>query len=244
MLVSMGRQPLLLGSALGPSHRAQHAEHLYVLLPVLDDRKHYWIGPHEIDKLLRRGGDWLGSHPESELISRRYLRFGGLAREALARLAETGEDTDQLDEHQDEAEQAAERPISLGEQRLASVLEAVRMLGGGRVVDLGCGEGRLLQRLVAEPSVAKARSSQMSDLDPVPADSSAQSCILVTQVLPSRYCGSQRIRRCPRQEPISSLVRPARHHSRCQGHDIRRPHGNGQHLQCQERWRGRVRVPH
>ena len=146
----------------GPHTVRSTLEHLYVLLPVLDDRKHYWIGPHEIDKLLRRGGDWLGSHPESELISRRYLRFGGLAREALARLAETGEDTDQLDEQQDEAEQAAERPISLGEQRLASVLEAVRMLGGGRVVDLGCGEGRLLQRLVAEPSVSEVLGVDVS----------------------------------------------------------------------------------
>ena len=146
----------------GPHTVRSTLEHLYVLLPVLDDRKHYWIGPHEIDKLLRRGGDWLGSHPESELISRRYLRFGGLAREALARLAETGEDTDHLDEQQDEAEQAAERPISLGEQRLASVLEAVRMLGGGRVTDLGCGEGRLLQRLIAEPSVSEVLGVDVS----------------------------------------------------------------------------------
>ena len=144
-------------------HRVRHTlEHLFVLLPVLDDRKHYWIDQNEIDKLLRRGGDWLGSHPESELISRRYLRFGQFAREALSRLADVGEDTDSLDEQQDEIEQAAERPISLREQRLASVLAAVRAVGGGRVVDLGCGEGRLLQRLVCEPSVTEVLGVDVS----------------------------------------------------------------------------------
>ena len=131
-------------------------EHLYVLLPVLDDAKHYWIGPDEVDKLLRRGGDWLSSHPESDLIARRYLRLPTFTREALARLAEAGEDADLLDSQRDAAEQATELPIRLGEQRLDAVLEAVRNVGAGMVVDLGCGEGRLLERLIVEPAVTSA----------------------------------------------------------------------------------------
>ena len=108
-------------------------EHLYVLLPVLDDAKHYWIGPDEVDKLLLRGGDWLGSHPESDLITRRYLRLPEYTREALARLADAGEDSDLLDAQRDAAEQATESPLRLGEQRLDAVLEAVRSVGAGRV---------------------------------------------------------------------------------------------------------------
>ncbi len=130
-------------------------EHLFVMIPVLDDRKHYWIGQEEIDKLVRRGGDWLPSHPESELITRRYLRFGALAREALARLAEAGEDPDLVDEEQDESELEVERPISLNDQRLDAVVDAVRAAGGGRVVDLGCGEGRLLRLLLQESGVTE-----------------------------------------------------------------------------------------
>ena len=137
-------------------------EHLYVLLPVLDDAKHYWIGPDEVDKLLLRGGDWLASHPESDLITRRYLRLPEYTREALARLADTGEDSDLLDAQRDSAEQTAESPIRLGEQRLETVLEAVRSAGAGRVVDLGCGEGRLLERLIAEPSVTHAAGVDVS----------------------------------------------------------------------------------
>ena len=137
-------------------------EHLYVMLGVLDDRKHYWIGPDEIDKLLRRGGDWLVSHPQADLITRRYLRFGSFAREALARLSDAGEDTDLIDERDDDAEQAVERPISLNEQRLEAVTEAIRRVGGGRVVDLGCGEGRLLQRLVAERCVTEVLGVDVS----------------------------------------------------------------------------------
>lgn len=129
-------------------------EHLYVLLPVLDDAKHYWIGPGEVDKLLLRGGEWLGSHPESELIARRYLRLPEFTREALARLADAGENSDLRDAQHDAAERATELPIRLGEQRLEAVCEAVRRVGAGRVVDLGCGEGRLLERLLAEPAVS------------------------------------------------------------------------------------------
>lgn len=136
-------------------HPVQRAlEHLFVLLPVLDDRKHYWIGSDEIDKLLRRGGAWLGGHPDRELITRRYLRTGSLVRQALARLADDeAADPDLADRVSDEAEAEVERPLSLNEQRLRAVTAAVVAAGGGRVVDLGCGEGRLLQRLVRESAV-------------------------------------------------------------------------------------------
>jgi 3' terminal RNA ribose 2'-O-methyltransferase Hen1 len=33
--------------------------HLYVLVPVLDNKKHYWVGEDEIEKLLKRGEGWL-----------------------------------------------------------------------------------------------------------------------------------------------------------------------------------------
>ena len=148
-----GDSPYVSARLVGRQTVRSALEHLYVLLPVLDDAKHYWIGPDEVDKLLRRGGDWLASHPESDLVTRRYLRLPTFTREALARLAEAGEDTDLLDTQRDAAEHATEVSIRLGEQRLDAVLEAVRNVGAGRVVDLGCGEGRLLERLIAEPAV-------------------------------------------------------------------------------------------
>src|SRR5258706_1003449 len=49
--------------------------HLYVLIPVLDAEKHYWVSQDEVEKLLRRGEGWLQAHPERELIVTRYLRF-------------------------------------------------------------------------------------------------------------------------------------------------------------------------
>lgn len=70
--------------------------HLYVLLPVLDDAKHYWIAQDEVDKLIRAGEGWLHGHPERGLISRRYLgRRWALARTALSRLAELGDETEE-----------------------------------------------------------------------------------------------------------------------------------------------------
>lgn len=126
--------------------------HLYVLLPVLDDEKHYWVGHDEIEKLLRRGSGWLAAHPERELITSRYLGYRKwLTREALARLSdEDAVDPDSDAEEKATAEEQIEEKVSLNQQRLGSVVAALRSLGARRVLDLGCGEGRLLQALLEE----------------------------------------------------------------------------------------------
>ena len=73
----------------GTVRLADALSHLYVLLPVLDGSKHYWLAADEIDKLLRAGSGWLPAHPERTWITRRYLaRRHSLVRTALARLAE------------------------------------------------------------------------------------------------------------------------------------------------------------
>ena len=137
-------------------------EHLYVLLPVMDDRKHYWIGEEEIEKLLRRGGDWLPVHPRADFITKRYLRFRSLTREALAQLADGLDDTDATDESNDASEHAIERPLSLNDERMNAVIGAVVAAGGGRVVDLGTGEGNLVRRLLAEASVSEVLGVDVS----------------------------------------------------------------------------------
>ena len=134
-------------------------EHLFVLLPVLDDDKHYWVGDEEVEKLLRRGGTWLASHPERELVARRYLRYDRrLTRDALARLMAVADDADDpdADEAAHDAEEAAvEKPISLNDQRLSAVVGAIRDASAHTVVDLGCGEGRLIRELLREKQVER-----------------------------------------------------------------------------------------
>jgi 3' terminal RNA ribose 2'-O-methyltransferase Hen1 len=130
-------------------------EHLFVLLPVLDDDKHYWVGDDEVDKLLRRGGAWLAAHPERDLIARRYLRHDRrLTRDALDRLVAADGTTDDLDataEALDGEEAAIERPVRLNDQRMAAVSAALADAGARRVLDLGCGPGTLLRALLREP---------------------------------------------------------------------------------------------
>ncbi|MEU6710236.1 3' terminal RNA ribose 2'-O-methyltransferase Hen1 [Nonomuraea sp. NPDC046802] len=80
----------------GTVRLADALNHLYVLLPVLDDGKHYWIAPDEVDKLIRAGEGWLSGHPERALITRRYMgRRWALTRTALARLAELGDEIEE-----------------------------------------------------------------------------------------------------------------------------------------------------
>ncbi len=128
--------------------------HLYVLIPVLDNEKHYWVGDEEVSKLLRHGEGWLSSHPERELITRRYLKHRrDLVDEALSRLTEESDpDPDQSDHQHSEEEAQIEQTIRLNDQRLGAVLAALRGSGAKRVLDLGCGEGRLLRDLLKEKS--------------------------------------------------------------------------------------------
>ncbi len=126
---------------------------LYVLIPVLDDEKHYWVGEAEIEKLLRRGDGWLAVHPERELIVQRYLvRQRPLTREALARLADDDPDPELTETVHDAEEAAVEERLNLNEQRLGAVLSVLRASGAKRVLDLGCGEGRLVRALLDDPS--------------------------------------------------------------------------------------------
>jgi 3' terminal RNA ribose 2'-O-methyltransferase Hen1 len=126
--------------------------HIYVLVPVLDDSKHYWVGDAEVEKLLSKGEDWLAAHPERELIARRYLRHrDSLARAALARLvAEDLSHSEEAAQSRNAEEEVVEERIGLNELRLGTVTAALRASGASRVVDLGCGEGRLLRLLLQE----------------------------------------------------------------------------------------------
>ena len=141
-------------------------EHLYVLLPVLDGSKHYWVNADEIDRLLRRGGPWVANHPDRELITTRYLRRDRkLTSDALARLAELEEaqptatddadDAVDSDEAADEAEAVVEERVSLNQRRMDAVVAEVQAARPRSVVDLGCGEGRLLGRLLKETTVGR-----------------------------------------------------------------------------------------
>ncbi|MBX9602081.1 MAG: 3' terminal RNA ribose 2'-O-methyltransferase Hen1 [Bryobacteraceae bacterium] len=141
--------------------------HLYVLLPVLDDDKHYYVGDAEVDKLLRHGEGWLNSHPERQLIVTRYLkRRSSLVDQALARLLEDESASVEAAETRTEkataAERDLERPLTLHTQRLKTVAARLSELGASTVVDLGCGEGRLLRRLLADRSLQRLAGMDVS----------------------------------------------------------------------------------
>ncbi|WP_322501510.1 3' terminal RNA ribose 2'-O-methyltransferase Hen1 [Streptomyces rochei] len=137
---------------------AEALRHLYVLLPVLDDAKHYWVAPDEVDKLLRAGEGWLPGHPEQKLITSRYLsRRWSLTREAmdrleLIRLAETDDsDVEEIDNAVEAEAEQEERPTPLAVRRREAILTALRDNAAARVLDLGCGEGHLVRELLKEP---------------------------------------------------------------------------------------------
>ncbi len=129
---------------------------IYVLLPVLDDSKHYWVSDDEIGKLLRAGEGWLSEHPDRELITRRYLAHQrSMVADATARLVEVGDDV------------VVEPPTPntnapLYQMRAEAVMAALRDVSAHRVADVGCGEGALLRRLMADPSFTEIIGTDVS----------------------------------------------------------------------------------
>ncbi|MEU6371695.1 3' terminal RNA ribose 2'-O-methyltransferase Hen1 [Streptomyces sp. NPDC046909] len=136
---------------------AEALRHLYVLLPVLDDAKHYWVASDEVDKLLRAGEGWLPDHPEQKLITSRYLsRRWSLTREAmerleLVRLAEADDsEVEEIDNAVEAETEDEEKPTPLAVQRRDAIIAALHASGAARVLDLGCGQGQLVQALLKD----------------------------------------------------------------------------------------------
>lgn len=131
--------------------------HLYVLLPVLDNDKHYWVADDEVQKLLRHGEGWLAGHPQKEMITRRYLKHQrSLFTDALKQLRdESDPEPDESATLRAQEEADIERILSLNEQRLATVLAALVESHAQSVLDLGCGEGRLLRLLLKERQLTR-----------------------------------------------------------------------------------------
>lgn len=138
--------------------------HLYVLVPVLDDYKHYWVGEGEVEKLLSKGEGWLASHPERDMITRRYLRHRrSLAAQALARLvAEEEADVEESGPSAAAREESIEAPIRLHDRRLDAVVAALEAAGVSSILDLGCGEGKLLRKLLKQKWVTRLGGADVS----------------------------------------------------------------------------------
>ncbi len=152
-----GHSPYVSLRLTGKVRLAALLTHLFVLIPVLDNAKHYYVGDDEVAKLLRKGEGWLETHPARELIVRRYLRgIGGLVRHASAQLDELVE-AEPAEQHaaRDAGEEALEKPIRLNDQRMERVVDLLRELSPASVLDLGCGEGRLLRALLKVPGLRR-----------------------------------------------------------------------------------------
>jgi len=169
-----GESPYADVRLVGEIRLADALNQLYVLLPALDDAKHYWVTADEVDKLIRAGSGWLAGHPEQALISRRYLAHQwSLTRTALARLAEVDDiDPEEIDNavpaEQTEptgTEGSGAEPdptLPLNQQRRGAVLAVLRAAGARRVGDFGCGDGTLVRDLLADRAIEQVVAVDVS----------------------------------------------------------------------------------
>ena len=148
----------------GTLRLADALSQLYVLLPVLDDAKHYWVGDDEIDKLVRHGEGWLAEHPLREAIAQRYLAHQkGMVNEALDRLVEAGgEDADVLPPAVTPAEDLTQPRARLAWTRRDTIVAELKALGVRSVADVGCGDGALVKPLLADASFARIVGTDVS----------------------------------------------------------------------------------
>ena len=143
----------------GTQRLADALNQLYVLLPVLDGGKHYWVGPAEVDKLIRAGTGWLAEHPDRQLIAEEYLAH----QRSLTRDANRLLDNDTANESDvDDATVAPDRAVRLAERRREAVLAALAEAGARRVLDLGCGPGTLLVALASDSRYTEVVGADVS----------------------------------------------------------------------------------
>lgn len=138
--------------------------HLYVLIPVLDNQKHYYVGEAELENLLSKGEGWLTQHPQKDIIAKRYLKHKiSLTRQALNRLKDDGPIGDIAPRSEfEDAEALLEKPLSLNEQRIQAVLSKISDCGAKTVIDFGCGDGKLLRELIKDKSLEKIAGTDVS----------------------------------------------------------------------------------
>jgi 3' terminal RNA ribose 2'-O-methyltransferase Hen1 len=138
--------------------------HLYVLIPVLDNNKHYYVGEAELENLLAKGDGWLSGHPRKEIIAKRYLKHRiSLARQALARLDENHQADNETDASAPgDLEASLEGSLSLNARRIEAVLAQIADANAETVIDLGCGEGKLIKDMAKDKSIKKIAGMDVS----------------------------------------------------------------------------------
>jgi len=136
--------------------------HLYVLIPTLDNDKHYFVSKDEIDKLLKKGEGWLKDHPEREQIIKRYLiNLSSLSRIALERISE--EEIEEKDELEIvEKSEVQKRKITLHDKRITLVADKLIESKATSVLDLGCGEGKLIRTLLKNKQFSEIAGMDVS----------------------------------------------------------------------------------
>ncbi|MCM3572375.1 3' terminal RNA ribose 2'-O-methyltransferase Hen1 [Mesobacillus subterraneus] len=123
---------------------------IFVLIPVLDNYKHYFIDEKEIEKLERYGEGWLDDHPQKSFILKKALRFKNVY---------------ELVEGQEKDTAAPEmRKIRLNDMRYEKIVDTVNGFENKEsIVDLGSGEGKLSTRLGFIPGVKEILAVEPSE---------------------------------------------------------------------------------
>ena len=110
----------------------QALQQIFILIPVMDDYKHYFIDEKEQERLERYGEGWLDTHPMRNIIYKRALRFRHLLNEA-----------------------PKEKHTSLNTMRYEAIVNQVKQLQHSIVIDMGAGEGKLTEQLAQIKTIDK-----------------------------------------------------------------------------------------
>ncbi|WP_307473343.1 methyltransferase domain-containing protein [Cytobacillus purgationiresistens] len=108
---------------------------LYVLIPVIDNYKHYYIDEKEREKLERYGEGWLSTHPQKSFIIQKALRF----KELFAKMEESNINPKPV---------PSKDKVSLNVQRYERIIQIINAAEDKEsIVDFGSGEGKLSTKL-------------------------------------------------------------------------------------------------
>lgn len=119
-------------------------QQFFILIPVMDDYKHYYIDETEKERLVNYGEGWLEEHPQRDFIYKKALRFKKLYEDPDRTISQP-------------------KTTSLNTQRYETITQLVSSLAPKTVVDMGAGEGKLSQLLAQIPTLRKLYSVDPSN---------------------------------------------------------------------------------
>lgn len=146
----------------GQGHPVQVIKEIIAGLLCLDEAKLYWSPAEESAALVEISRAVIEQHPENEAVLQMLSKGQEKLYDPLIRKLAFGSDMTNWKEREEAKTKAVEAQLGLDKAREDALLWLIGEIKPERVLDLGCGQGHLIWRLLAEGTLTRVTGMDVS----------------------------------------------------------------------------------